>query len=100
MICKLIEEKLKSAFLPSYLDVTNESCRHSIPYNLESHFKVVLVSNHFISKHLLMRHRMVYRVLSKELLVNIHALALHTFTIKEWVKQQGKTPDSPKCYRA
>ena len=51
---------------------------------LESHFKVVLVSDRFTGERFLNRHRMIYSTLAEELSTTVHALALHTYTIKEW----------------
>ncbi|MGB1984463.1 MAG: BolA family protein [Porticoccaceae bacterium] len=43
----IIIKKLEEAFSPVYLDVINESASHNVPDGSESHFKVVLVSQHF-----------------------------------------------------
>lgn len=97
MVREQIEAKLKAAFEPTHLDVVDESYRHNVPVGLESHFKVVLVSDRFIGERLLTRHRSIYGVLSEELADGVHALALHTFTLKEWERQQDKIPTSPRC---
>lgn len=97
MVREQIKVKLKAAFEPTHLDVIDESYRHNFLVNLESHFKVVLVSDRFIGERLLTRHRLIYSVLSKELADGLHALALHTFTLKEWEKRQDKVPSSPDC---
>jgi BolA protein len=97
-IAAVIEEKLISAFSPLHLDVINESNNHNVPPGSESHFKVIIVSNSFDSERLIKRHRAVNSVLSEELAGKIHALALHTYTEKEWNdKYAGNTPLSPKC---
>ncbi|BBI92715.1 putative regulator of penicillin binding proteins and beta lactamase transcription (morphogene) [Serratia symbiotica str. Tucson] len=97
MVREQIEAKLKAAFEPTHLDVVDESYRHNVPVSSESHFKVVLVSDRFIGERLLTRHRSIYGVLSEELADGVHALALHTFTLKEWERQQAKVPASPRC---
>ena len=43
MIRERIEEKLRAAFQPVFLEVVDESYRHNVPAGSESHFKVVLV---------------------------------------------------------
>ena len=35
---------------PLHLEVVNESHRHSVPDNAETHFKVVIVSENFVLK--------------------------------------------------
>ena len=97
-IATTIEKKLLSAFSPLYLDVINESNNHNVPPGSESHFKVTIVSNDFEDERLIKRHRAVNTVLAKELAEKIHALALHTYTEKEWHDYYAEnTPLSPNC---
>ena len=97
-IAAAIEKKLLNAFSPKYLDVVNESHKHNVPVGSESHFKVIIVSQEFEDERLIKRHRAVNSVLSEELAEKIHALALHTYTIKEWEDNYSKnTPLSPNC---
>jgi len=94
----IIEEKLQSAFSPFYLEIINESNNHNVPPNSESHFKVTIVSKNFEGERLIKRHRAVNSVLEMELAEKIHALALHTYTEKEWHDYYAKnTPLSPDC---
>jgi len=94
----IIEEKLLTAFSPLYLDVINESHKHNVPQGSESHFKVIIVTNNFEEQRLIKRHRAVNKVLAEELAEKIHALALHTYTEKEWKDYYAdNTPLSPKC---
>ncbi|MEZ4751155.1 MAG: BolA/IbaG family iron-sulfur metabolism protein [Bdellovibrionota bacterium] len=93
-IRETIEARL-AAFNPHYLLVEDESHSHNVPAGAESHFKVILVSPQFEGKRLLERHRSVNSALSDLLKTRIHALALHTFTEKEW--QQKHSTESPPC---
>lgn len=93
-----IEEKLLSAFSPLHLDVVNESHQHNVAPGSESHFKVIIVTDEFEDERLIKRHRAVNAVLAIELSEHIHALALHTYTVKEWNDYYAEhTPLSPKC---
>ena len=97
-IAAVIEEKLLSAFSPLHLAVLNESNNHNVPPGSESHFKVTIVSKSFEGERLIKRHRAVNSVLSEELAGKIHALALHTYTEKEWHDHYAEnTPLSPNC---
>ncbi|MCW8834644.1 MAG: transcriptional regulator BolA [Colwellia sp.] len=97
-IAATIEEKLLSAFSPLHLDVVNESNNHNVPPGSESHFKVTIVSKDFEDERLIKRHRAVNSVLSEELADKIHALALHTYTEKEWHDYYADNmPLSPNC---
>ncbi len=97
MIREQIEAKLVAAFEPAYLEVTDESYRHNVPAGSESHFKVVLVTDKFVGERFLARHRGIYGVLAEELAGSVHALALHTYTLKEWEGLQDTVLASPSC---
>lgn len=92
-----IDEKLRKAFSPIHLEVHDESFRHNVPAGSESHFKVVIVSDRFDNQRLLARHREIYSVLAEELAGSVHALALHSYTQKEWKALQETAPVSPDC---
>ncbi|MXP51368.1 transcriptional regulator BolA [Pantoea sp. SoEX] len=96
MIREQIEEKLRLAFKPLHLEVNDESYRHNVPAGSESHFKVIIVSDHFKGQRFLIRHRAIYSELTTEL-SRIHALALHSYTLKEWSVLQHTVPNSPYC---
>jgi BolA family transcriptional regulator, general stress-responsive regulator len=92
-----IIQKLAVALDLQHLEVVNESGNHNVPSGSESHFKVVLVSETFETLPLIARHRQVNGILSHELANDIHALAIHTYTGKEWRKKNGEAPMSPPC---
>lgn len=92
-----IKQKLMSHFSPSHLEVINESGNHNVPAGSETHFKVIMVSDSFDGKRLVQRHRLVYELLSAELSAQVHALALHLYTLAEWQQLAEKVPASPAC---
>ncbi len=89
-----LSEQLTTALSPTHLEVINESHNHS-GNATDSHFKLVVVSKHFVDLKLIDRHRFINQ-LFKEELGHIHALAMHTYTPQEWLNKNG-APDSPKC---
>ena len=93
MIRERIEEKLRAAFQPVFLEVVDESYRHNVPAGSESHFKVVLVSDRFTGERFLNRHRMIYSTLAEELSTTVHALALHTTLLRSG--KGCRTPSLP-----
>jgi len=93
----VLEMKLNKAFQPAYLQVVNESFRHSVPPGSESHFKVTMVAEAFAESSVVKRHQMVYKLLADELNNGIHALALHLYTDDEWLAKGGVEPESPAC---
>ena len=96
-IQKQIILKLTEALAPDKLDVVNESHMHSVPENSQTHFKVTIVSEQFADQRKVARHQTVYRCLASELEGPVHALALHTYTPKEWQARNQAAPNSPNC---
>lgn len=97
-VSEQIATTLTTALRPTHLDVIDESYRHHVPEGAESHFKVVIISDDFIGKRLLARHRIIYQLLTEQLAGSVHALALHTYTTEEWRSQQDDVPHSPPCH--
>ena len=95
----LINSILKETFLPEYLEVINESNLHNVPPNSETHFKVVIVSQHFEDLGRVRRHQAVYKALADLLSGSVHALALHVFTSNEWrnLSNSARAHISPQC---
>ncbi len=92
-----IETKLNKAFDARLLHVENESHKHSVPPNSETHFKVTLVSADFEGQMKVKRHQAIYRVLAEELEGEVHALALHLYSPEEWEATGQSAPESPNC---
>jgi len=77
----LIAEKLAAAFAPLSLDVVDESHQHEGHAGHrpggQTHFRVHIVSEAFLGKSRIERHRMINQTLSRELAGGVHALAIH-----------------------
>jgi BolA protein len=75
-----IINKLREAFSPESLDVTDESHLHAGHAGHrpggETHFRVYIVSSAFKGKSRIERHRMINATLSEELAGSVHALAI------------------------
>ncbi|MCU4653833.1 BolA family transcriptional regulator [Roseibacterium sp. SDUM158016] len=75
-----IRERLEQAFEPRVLDVVDESESHrghaGYQEGGESHFRVTIESGKFAGLSRIARHRAVHEALGKELVSEIHALAL------------------------
>jgi BolA protein len=89
--------KLTDTFTPVQLEVINESHMHSVPKNSETHFKVTVVSDHFVAQQKVARHQAVYGCLSEEMANPVHALAIHAYTPDEWQARNQSAPQSPDC---
>ena len=96
---RLIEKKiinsLNENFKLASLKIVNESFMHNVPEGSESHFKIVIVSDNFIKKSLIQRHKEIYKALG-EVMNDIHALSIHAFDNKEF-ELNPMILDSPQC---
>ena len=76
----IITDKLREAFAPESLDVSDESHLHEGHAGHrpggETHFRVYIVSPAFQGKSRIERHRMINATLSAELNDSVHALAI------------------------
>lgn len=92
-----LENRLLQEFQPHFVAVENESHLHSSGRGAESHFKIVLVSDHFEGVSKVGRHRQIYQLLAQDLQQGIHALALHLYTKAEWTTLGQQIPRSTNC---
>ena len=93
----IIEKKISDNIQLEFLKIENESDRHAVPANSETHFKVTIVSNEFEGTPLISRHRLINNLLKDELAGPVHALALHTMTATQWKVKNQLSPDSANC---
>lgn len=84
---KQIDQRLRSALSPRELQVVDDSAAHAgHPGARESgggHFNVVIVSDSFVGKTLLERHRLVYDAVRDMMPREIHALSIKALTPDE-----------------
>jgi BolA protein len=77
----IITNKLREAFSPESLEVSDESHLHEGHAGHrpggETHFRVYIVSPAFRGKSRIERHRMINAALARELADRVHALAIH-----------------------
>ena len=89
-VAREIEILLQEAFLPTRLDVINDSAKHNghsgDDGSGESHFTVVIESVAFAGKNRLARQRMVNRALGDIPGDRVHALAIRAFAPGESVE--------------
>jgi stress-induced morphogen len=53
----------------------------------QDHFQVLVISDSFEGKNMVEQHQMVYRALGDSMKQAIHALALKTYTPRQWKQQ-------------
>ena len=91
-----IENQLIEQLKPTFIEVIDESNRHHVPDNAQTHFKVTAVSNKFEGMSLIKRHRLVNELVAPERETGMHALSLHLKTPAEW-ENGSTTLSSPAC---
>jgi stress-induced morphogen len=92
-----IRAKLESAFAPTYLEIENESHKHSRGGS-ETHFRLIVVSPKFEGLSRVDRQRQVSNLFDTERSEGLHALSQRTFTPAEWSEMKDKlTLKSPAC---
>jgi acid stress-induced BolA-like protein IbaG/YrbA len=75
----IIYEAINSHIKCEFLDVTGDG----------RHFDAVVVSDDFVAKSRLERHRVIYAALGDKMREEVHALSMKLFTIKEWGEANG-----------
>lgn len=96
---KTIRTKIEGAFAPEYYELENESHKHSVPANSETHFRLVVVAAVFEGKSRLDRSRMITDLLKPEMSQGrVHALSQRTMTPTEWAEVKDSFEmASPEC---
>jgi len=90
-----INKLLRDNFNISELIIRNESYKHNVPPNSESHFNVQIVSDDFVNLSLIQRHKIVYKAV-EILLTEIHAFSITAMTTSEF-KENPSLRDTPDC---
>ena len=79
-VADTLRQKLTAAFVPSRLEIVDESVRHAGHAGAreggESHFNVLIEAPAFAGTSRVQRQRMVYGALAEELAGPVHALSL------------------------
>jgi len=92
-----IRQKLETTFSPTYLEIENESHKHSRG-GAETHFRIIVVSEKFEGLSRVDRQRQVANLFDSERAQGLHALSQRTFTPKEWEEAKDKLDlKSPAC---
>jgi len=81
-----IRERLTATLAPKTLEIEDESHRHAGHAGARDgrgHFRVRIVSDAFVGKSALARHRAVYAALGALMQTDIHALAIDARTPEE-----------------
>lgn len=95
-MAQTIRSKIVEKLSPTHLEVINESYKHNVPKDNESHFKLLVVSDAFEGKSLIERHRLVNHALGEELKEGIHALSFQCKTPAQFAADPSLA-QTPNC---
>jgi BolA family transcriptional regulator, general stress-responsive regulator len=92
-----IKQIINDALTPTLLKVEDESNKHHVPKDAETHFNLLIVSEKFNNLTKIARHRMINYLLAEEFDSGLHALSLHLYTAPEWHDNKRNSIKSPTC---
>ena len=90
-----IDKLLRDNLNVSKLIIRNDSNKHNVPLNSESHFSVQIVSDDFQELSQIQRHKIVYKVV-EGILTEIHAFSIIAMTTSEF-NENPSLRDTPDC---
>ena len=90
-----IEKLLKDNLNVSKLLIRNDSYKHNVSPNSETHFNIQIVSDDFEDLSQIQRHKIVYKAVGT-LLAEIHAFSITAMTTSEF-KENPSLRDTPDC---
>lgn len=96
----IIKKKLSMKLSPIFLHVEDVSHFHRRSKKLNTHFNIIIVCKEFKNKSQIIRHQLIYQILSKEIRRDIHALSLYTYFDEEWKIDNKRISSTPICYNA
>ena len=87
MLIDDIKKKITSNLQVNKIEIIDESHLHAGHNNRTqggTHFKAVIISEHFENLSLIERHKKVYAILGKDMGTTIHAFSMKTLTPEEY----------------
>ena len=81
---EIIRRKIEEEFSPIYIELENESHRHSVPKGSATHFRLVLVSEKFNGLRRIDRSRLVNELMKPEFSNGLHAFSQRLLAPNEW----------------
>lgn len=79
MIEDIIYTEISKHIKCSYLDVSGDG----------RHFDAVVVSDEFVNRSRIERHRLIYQALGERMKEEVHALSMKLYTNQEWSEVNG-----------
>ncbi|WAI18844.1 MAG: BolA/IbaG family iron-sulfur metabolism protein [Buchnera aphidicola (Brevicoryne brassicae)] len=99
MILKKINQYLISKLKINFIKIYDDSLFHNRSKKNITHVTIIIVSNDFINRPIITRHRMIFSILSKITKEKIYSITLNTYTSDEWKVKKYKKISISKCFK-
>ena len=95
---EILLKRLEAALEPVFVELVDESWKHSAGPDAGTHWNCVVVSDAFVGKRLVARHRLVYGALGDAMQDFVHAFSPKPLTPDEY-RAMGETVthETPEC---
>ncbi|CAL4325375.1 DNA-binding transcriptional regulator BolA [Buchnera aphidicola (Protaphis terricola)] len=99
MYLEKIRKYLISQINIFYIKILNNSKYHNYNNkNFITHLKIIIISDDFINKTTINRHRLIFKKLIEICNKQIYSITLFTYTIYEWEYKKHKKINFLKCF--
>ncbi|ANZ22661.1 hypothetical protein ATN01_02345 [Buchnera aphidicola (Diuraphis noxia)] len=99
MILKTINQYLTSKLTIHFIKIYDDSLFHNHSKKDITHLRMIIVSDDFIKKPMINRHRMIFSILLEIKKEKIYSITLHTYTIHEWKYKKNKNISISQCFK-
>lgn len=97
MCLEKIKKYLISKINVNNIKIYNDSKLHKYGKNTLTHLKIIIISNDFVNKKIIDRHRLIYKKLNEIYKPKIYSITLYTYTLDEWKYKKHENNNSIKC---
>ncbi|QIQ42037.1 MAG: BolA family transcriptional regulator [Buchnera aphidicola (Microlophium carnosum)] len=99
MTLEKIKKYLISKMNINFIEIYDDSSFHNYSETGLTHLRIIIISNDFIKQKLIIRHRMIFSILSEIIKKKIYSLTLNTYTLNEWSNKKFKKSNHAKCFK-
>lgn len=101
MYLEKIKKYFKSKMNIHTIKIYNDSKLHnySMNINLISHLRIIVISDDFINKNLITRHRMIFKILKETEKESTYSITIYAYTLDEWKDKKYKIFNFIKCVK-
>ncbi|CAL4324835.1 DNA-binding transcriptional regulator BolA [Buchnera aphidicola (Cavariella theobaldi)] len=96
---KKIKKNLKSNINIHLMDIYDDSTSHNHSENCLTHLIITIISDDFIKKNWVTRHRIIFKILKKTVKNKIYSITLNTYTIIEWKNKHDNKIGKIPCFK-